>query len=45
MYRIVNTPKFDGHELRLSSTSDAFEFFAFTFGSYAGGEPISQPVR
>ena len=45
MYRVVNTPTFDGHELRLSSNSDAFEFFAFTFGSYEGGEPIFQPAR
>jgi len=43
MYRIVDTPTFDGHELRLSSNSDAFEFFAFTFGSYEGGEPIYEP--
>ena len=41
MYRIVDQPDFSRHELRLSSNSDAFSFFAFTFGAYEGGEPIS----
>ncbi len=43
MYRIVDTPTFQEHELTLSSNSDAFELFAFTFGSYEGGEPIYEP--
>jgi thiol-disulfide isomerase/thioredoxin len=41
MYRIVDMDVFDGHELKLSSTSPHMEVFAFTFGSYAGGEPES----
>ena len=43
MYRIVDTPTFQEHELRLSSNSPAFSLFAFTFGSYEGGEPIYEP--
>ena len=39
MYNLVNAPRFDGHELRLSSNSQGFSLFAFTFGSYKGGEP------
>ena len=41
MYRIVDQQEFSGHELRLSSNSTAFSLFAFTFGAYEGGEPIS----
>jgi hypothetical protein len=37
MYRIVETPKYGGHELTLSANSDRFGVFAFTFGSYASG--------
>ena len=37
MYEIVALPKFDGHELRLSSTSEDFSLFAFTFGAYSEG--------
>ena len=43
MYRIVNTTTFQEHELTLSSNSSAFSLFAFTFGSYEGGEPIYEP--
>ncbi len=43
MYRIVNTTTFQDHELTLSSNSPAFSLFAFTFGSYEGGEPIYEP--
>ena len=34
MYRLVQTPEYGGFELKLSSNSDHFEVFAFTFGSY-----------
>ena len=34
MYGIVEIPVFGGHELRLSSNSDDFSVFAFTFGAY-----------
>ena len=37
MYRLVETPEFGGHELRLSSNSPNFEVFAFTFGAYTEG--------
>jgi len=33
MYKIVRNPRFGSHELRLSSTSNAFGIYAFTFGS------------
>ena len=39
MYFLVNKDAFGGGELRLSSNSPAFTVFAFTFGSYEGGEP------
>ena len=39
MYRLVDMPVFGGHELRLSSNSRGMALFAFTFGSYEGGEP------
>lgn len=39
MYNIVNLSEFSGHELKLSSNSDEFSLFAYTFGGYAGGEP------
>jgi thiol-disulfide isomerase/thioredoxin len=39
MYRLVNQDKFTSHELKLSSNSDKFSVFAFTFGAYVGGEP------
>ena len=41
MYRVVDMDVFDGHELKLSSTSPHMEVFAFTFGAYEGGEPKS----
>jgi thiol-disulfide isomerase/thioredoxin len=37
MYRIVEQEKFRSRVLKLSSTSDAFAVFAFTFGIYDGG--------
>ena len=37
MYRVVELPWYGGHELRLSSNSDEFSVFAFTFGSYLEG--------
>lgn len=40
MYSLVNQPTFSGGELKLSSNSSEFSFFAFTFGAYEGGEPV-----
>lgn len=37
MYRVVDSPEFDGHELTLSTNSADFALFAFTFGSYGKG--------
>jgi hypothetical protein len=37
MYQVVALPEFGGHELRLSSNSDGFGLFAFTFGAYTEG--------
>lgn len=37
MYRIIESPEYSGHELRLSSNSERFTIFAFTFGSYPTG--------
>ncbi len=42
MYYLVDQPEFGGGELRLASNSDEFEVFAFTFGSYEGGEPAGE---
>ena len=39
MYFLVNKDAFGGGELMLSSNSPDWEVFAFTFGSYEGGEP------
>ena len=39
MYHIVNLPKYESHELKLSSNSPEFSLFAYTFGAYRGGEP------
>ena len=39
MYSLVNKDMFGGGELRLTSNSTDFNVFAFTFGSYQGGEP------
>ena len=40
LYRLVFLPEWSEHELRLSSDSDQFRMFAFTFGSYVGGENV-----
>ena len=37
MYRLVSAPTYAGHDLKLSSNSDAFSVFAFTFGAYTDG--------
>ena len=37
MYKIVETPEYGNHILKLSSDSDNFAIFAFTFGIYEGG--------
>ncbi len=34
MYRLIRTVHYERHELRLSSNSDQFELFTFTFGAY-----------
>ena len=34
MYRIIQLDDFEGHELKLSSNSDQFSVFAYTFGAY-----------
>ena len=34
LYALVNLGAFESHELTLSSNSDEFEIFAFTFGAY-----------
>ncbi len=39
MYHIVDLPKYESHELKLSSNSPEFSLFAYTFGAYDGGEP------
>ena len=38
LYRLLYLPEWSEHELKLSSNSDQFRIFAFTFGSYVGGE-------
>ena len=42
MYYLVNMDDFGGGELKLSSNSPDFTVFAFTFGSYEGGEPVAR---
>ncbi len=37
MYRVVEQPEFKQRIFKLSSTSDAFAVFAYTFGIYDGG--------
>ena len=37
MYELVALPEFSIHELKLSSNSPDFAFFAFTFGAYTEG--------
>ncbi len=39
MYFLVNKDMFGAGELKLTSNSSNFTVFAFTFGSYEGGEP------
>lgn len=38
LYRLLFLPEWSEHELRLRSDSDQFRIFAFTFGSYVGGQ-------
>ena len=42
MYFLVDQPEFASGELRLASNSPDFSLFAFTFGSYEGGEPAGE---
>ena len=37
MYNLVRLEEYGGHDLKLSSDSDRFSVFAFTFGSYVEG--------
>ena len=37
MYEVVALPAYSSHELKLSSNSDDFALFAFTFGAYEDG--------
>ena len=37
LYEVIALPEFATRELRLSSNSEAFALFAFTFGSYVTG--------
>ena len=37
MYNLVRLQEYGGHDLKLSSDSDRFSVFAFTFGSYSDG--------
>ena len=36
MYRVVEVPELSSHGLKLSSNSDEFEVFAYTFGAFKG---------
>ena len=38
LYRLVVLDEWSTHELKLRSNSDQLAIFAFTFGSYLGGE-------
>ena len=40
MYRLIQLDDFEGHELKLSSNSDHFSVFAYTFGAYIGVQPL-----
>ncbi len=40
MYRIIQLDNFEGHELKLSSNSDQFRVFAYTFGAYVEAQPL-----
>ena len=37
MYRLIESPVYGGHEMKLSSNSNEFVIYAFTFGSYSTG--------
>ena len=37
MYRLIESPVYGGHEMKLSSNSNEFAIYAFTFGSYSAG--------
>ena len=37
LYEVVALPTYGGHELKLSSNSEGFALFAFTFGAYTEG--------
>ena len=37
MYRLIESSVYGGHELKLSSNSNEFAIYAFTFGSYSTG--------
>ena len=37
LYEVVALPEYSSHELRLSSNSEDFALFAFTFGAYEEG--------
>ncbi len=37
MYQVVALPAYSSHELKLSSNSESFALFAFTFGAYEDG--------
>ncbi len=38
LYRIVQLPEFSDHELRISSNSDDFTVFSYTFGAFASDD-------
>ena len=38
MYRVVQLPEFSEHEFKISSNSDDFTVFAYTFGAFASGD-------
>ena len=40
MYRVIQLDDFEGHELKLSSNSDQFRVFAYTFGAYVEAQPL-----
>ena len=40
MYRVIQLDDFEGHELKLSSNSDQFRVFAYTFGAYVEEQPL-----
>ena len=42
MYYLIDKDTFGGGSLRLTSNSSDFSVFAFTFGSYEGGEPVKE---